>query len=130
MDAESWYSATPEPIARQIAEHFESHGITSIIVDAFCGCGFNAIQFAQICEKGAVGTYLCKINVKVIAVDIDPVKIKCAKHNAKIYGVSNIIFVTMNFFDYLLPSLSSKDGIFMSPPWGGKVVNLKFGFDF
>jgi RNA cap guanine-N2 methyltransferase len=40
----------------------------------------------------------------VIAIDIDPVKIACAKHNAKIYGVlDKIEFITGDFF-----SLSSK----------------------
>jgi trimethylguanosine synthase len=35
----------------------------------------------------------------VIAIDIDPVKIECAKHNAKIYGVlDKIEFITGDFF--------------------------------
>jgi 23S rRNA G2445 N2-methylase RlmL len=44
----------------------------------------------------------------VIAIDMDPVKIACAKHNAKIYGVlDKIEFITGDFF-----SLSPK----VSPP--------------
>lgn len=35
----------------------------------------------------------------VIAIDIDPVKISCAKHNAKIYGViDKIEFINGDFF--------------------------------
>jgi len=35
----------------------------------------------------------------VIAIDIDPVKISCAKHNAKIYGVMDKIeFINGDFF--------------------------------
>lgn len=42
-----------------------------MILDGFCGVGGNAIQFAQTCRR-------------VIAVDIDPVKISYARHNAKV----------------------------------------------
>ena len=45
-----------------------------VIVDAFAGCGGNAIQFALTSHF-------------VIAIDIDPVKIDAARHNACIYGV-------------------------------------------
>ena len=38
----------------------------------------------------------------VIAIDVDPVKINCAKHNAKIYGVlDKIQFVSGDFFDHV-----------------------------
>lgn len=50
------------------------------------GCGGNAIQFAMTCDY-------------VIAIDIDPIKIEMAKHNASIYGVSNKIeFICGDFF--------------------------------
>ena len=39
----------------------------------------------------------------VIAIDLDPVKISCAKHNAKIYGVlDKIEFITGDFFQQTL----------------------------
>jgi tRNA/tmRNA/rRNA uracil-C5-methylase (TrmA/RlmC/RlmD family) len=42
----------------------------------------------------------------VIAIDVDPVKIACAKHNAKIYGVlDKIEFITGDFFS-LSPKVS------------------------
>ncbi|TNY19061.1 hypothetical protein DMC30DRAFT_398707 [Rhodotorula diobovata] len=49
MDREGWYSVTPENVAAQIAERCRS----GVVVDAFCGVGGNAIQFAFTCERGA-----------------------------------------------------------------------------
>ena len=40
MDEESWYSVTPENIARHIAERCRC----DLIVDGFCGVGGNSIQ--------------------------------------------------------------------------------------
>lgn len=45
-----WYSVTPENIARSIAERFRDAGC-KVVVDACCGSGGNAIQFALCCEK-------------------------------------------------------------------------------
>ncbi|KAI8636925.1 RNA cap guanine-N2 methyltransferase-domain-containing protein [Parasitella parasitica] len=113
MDKEGWFSVTPEKIARHIAIRCQS----DIIVDAFCGCGGNSIQFALTCER-------------VIAIDLDPVKLHCARENAKIYGVADRIeFILGDFFD-LAPTLKA-DVVFLSPPWGGpaymteNVYNLK-----
>ncbi|ORZ13261.1 RNA cap guanine-N2 methyltransferase-domain-containing protein [Absidia repens] len=113
MDREGWFSVTPESIAQHIAERCRS----DVIIDAFCGCGGNTIQFALTCER-------------VIAIDIDPVKLKCARNNAKIYGVEDRIeFILGSFYD-LAPYLKA-DVVFLSPPWGGptylqeEVYNLK-----
>lgn len=46
--AESWFSVTPEKIAQHIAKRCRC----DTIVDAFCGAGGNAIQFAFCCERG------------------------------------------------------------------------------
>ncbi|KAI8330805.1 RNA cap guanine-N2 methyltransferase-domain-containing protein, partial [Choanephora cucurbitarum] len=101
MDKEGWFSVTPEKIAQHIARRCQS----DVIIDAFCGCGGNAIQFAFTCER-------------VIAIDLDPVKLHCAKRNAEIYGVADRIeFILGNFFD-LAPTLKA-DTVFLSPPWGG-----------
>ncbi|KAG5519544.1 hypothetical protein PMAC_001699 [Pneumocystis sp. 'macacae'] len=87
LDEESWYSVTPEPLGRQIATHLSKlHKDNFVLIDGFCGAGGNAIQFALI-EK-----------IAVIAIDCDPVKLTCARHNARIYN---------------------GDVIFLSPPWGG-----------
>lgn len=59
-----------------------------------------------------------KLLCLVIAIDIDPNKIKLARHNAKIYGVEDKIeFIVGDFFN-LAPFLKA-DVVFMSPPWGG-----------
>ncbi|KAI7879631.1 S-adenosyl-L-methionine-dependent methyltransferase [Lichtheimia hyalospora FSU 10163] len=101
MDREGWFSVTPEGIARHIAQRCQS----DVVIDAFCGCGGNAIQFALTCER-------------VIAIDIDPVKLHCARNNARIYGVEDRIeFIQGSFFE-LAPSLKA-DVVFLSPPWGG-----------
>ena len=76
------------------------------MVDGFCGVGGNSIQFALTCER-------------VIAIDIDPEKIRLARHNARVYGVEERIeFIVGDFFK-LIPSLRGADVIFLSPPWGG-----------
>lgn len=72
-------------------------------------------------QKRATKVRHYAISKKVIAIDIDPIKLECARHNAKIYGVQDRIeFLLGNVFD-ILPTLESVDVVFMSPPWGGKL---------
>ncbi|RKP12908.1 RNA cap guanine-N2 methyltransferase-domain-containing protein [Piptocephalis cylindrospora] len=101
MDYEGWFSVTPERVATHIAQRCQSN----IVIDAFCGVGGNAIQFAFVCER-------------VIAIDIDPVRLACAKHNAEIYGVADRIDFILGNFMQLAPRLHG-DVVFLSPPWGG-----------
>ncbi|GJJ74671.1 trimethylguanosine synthase [Entomortierella parvispora] len=101
MDKEGWYSVTPEKIAAHIAERCR----TDVVIDAFCGVGGNSIQFALRCHR-------------VIAIDIDPVRLECARHNAKIYGVDDRIEFICGDFMTLIPRLKA-DVVFLSPPWGG-----------
>ncbi|XP_020091087.1 trimethylguanosine synthase-like [Ananas comosus] len=103
MDEEGWFSVTPEPIAA--AAHAARAPPLAVVVDAFAGVGGNAIQFA------ARGCY-------VVAVEIDPRKVKYARHNAKIYGVEDRIDFVIGDFFRLAPSLKG-DVVFLSPPWGG-----------
>ncbi|KAI8138776.1 RNA cap guanine-N2 methyltransferase-domain-containing protein [Fennellomyces sp. T-0311] len=110
-DTEGWFSVTPEKIAAHIADRCRC----DIIIDAFTGCGGNAIQFAFTCER-------------VIAIDIDPVKLHCAKHNAQLYGVADRIeFIQGDFFE-LAPRLKA-DVVFLSPPWGGPSYAQSAVFD-
>eukprot|EP00743_Colponemidia_sp_Colp-15_P008595 GILK01009353.1.p1 GENE.GILK01009353.1~~GILK01009353.1.p1 ORF type:complete len:383 (-),score=58.48 GILK01009353.1:536-1663(-) len=105
MDTEAWFSVTPESIAKHIAERCACQ----VVVDAFCGVGGNAIQFALTCEM-------------VIAIDIDPTKIEYARHNAAIYGVADRIEFIVGDYMQLIPSLALSglvDMVFLSPPWGG-----------
>ncbi len=83
-----------------------------MIVDGFCGVGSNAIQFAFTCERGCIHTapviisqLLIIIVPTVIAIDIDPVKIACARHNAAVYGVQDRIeFIVGDYFE-IVPRL-------------------------
>ena len=100
LDPESWFSVTPERIAQRIASRTKG-----IVVDAFCGCGGNAIQFA-------------KAGCFVLAVDLDVSKLMMARHNAAIYDVLHRIdFLYADAID-ILPTLKA-DVVFLSPPWGG-----------
>jgi trimethylguanosine synthase len=46
---------TPERIAEHIAERCQC----DVIIDAFCGIGGNAIQFAFTCEQGMAAKIAC-----------------------------------------------------------------------
>ena len=107
LDAESWYSVTPEKIALAIAARCSKD---DVVVDAFCGCGGNAIALARRCKH-------------VIAIDIDPRKIAHARHNARIYGVT-VDFVVGDAL-VLLKTLKA-DVCFLSPPWGGPGYGADF----
>ena len=101
LDQESWHSVTPE----RIAEHISYRLGCDVAVDGFCGAGGNAIQLAMTCHR-------------VIAVDIDPVKIELARNNAMVYGVEDRIEFIVGDFLKIAPSLRA-DVVFLSPPWGG-----------
>ena len=94
MDIESWQFVTPELIAQHIAYlsfHYfvlqqpssllfqsKKNKKPTIVMDPFCGTGGNAIQYAKYFDF-------------VLAIDIDPLRIKMAQKNAEIYGVSHKI---------------------------------------
>ncbi|KAL8182123.1 UNVERIFIED_CONTAM: hypothetical protein K2H54_044446 [Gekko kuhli] len=105
LDREGWFSVTPEKIAEHIAERVKQSFNSDIIIDAFCGVGGNAIQFALAAKR-------------VIAVDIDPAKIALAHNNAEVYGVADQIEFICGDFMQLASGLKA-DVVFLSPPWGG-----------
>ncbi|KAJ0410685.1 hypothetical protein ATCC90586_008270 [Pythium insidiosum] len=105
LDRESWYSVTPQALA----EHLADRCACDVIVDPFSGCGGNIIQFARTCRK-------------VIAIEIDPAKIRMAQHNAAIYGVADRIEWILGDATQILPTLQA-DVVFLSPPWGGVNYN-------
>ncbi|KAH8255008.1 hypothetical protein KR032_002221 [Drosophila birchii] len=113
LDRESWFSVTPEKIAKQTARRLSC----DLIVDAFCGCGGNAIQFANTCGR-------------VIAIDIDAEKLAMAKHNAGIYGVAHKIeFIHADFLQFANSSRIRPNVVFLSPPWGGPGYKRQANFD-
>ncbi len=77
VDFEGLYSITPEAIAEHVAKRVARSG-ARVVFDAFCGCGGNAIAFAKYCDV-------------VLSVDIDPMKIACARQNARVYGIAHKI---------------------------------------
>ncbi|XP_025203450.1 uncharacterized protein LOC112600441 [Melanaphis sacchari] len=106
LDAESFYSVCPEVLSRHIAKRCKN----KIVLDPFCGAGGNIIQLAMTCKK-------------VIAVDIDPIKIQLARHNAEIYGVADKIEFIVGDLFLIYPKLKA-DVVFMSPPWGGPEYSI------
>ena len=56
--------------------------------------------------------------VTVIAIDIDPVKLEMARHNAEVYGVADRIEFICGDFLKIGPTVQA-DVVFLSPPWGG-----------
>ncbi|NXI67768.1 TGS1 synthase, partial [Anseranas semipalmata] len=105
LDREGWFSVTPEKIAEHIAVRVAQSFNCDTIVDAFCGVGGNAIQFALTSKR-------------VIAIDIDPEKLSLARSNAEVYGVANQIEFVCGDFMVLAADLKA-DVVFLSPPWGG-----------
>lgn len=111
LDDESWYSVTPEKIAAHHARRLAAvapPGADAVIVDAFCGCGGNAIQFAHHAAH-------------VLAVDCAPSRLVLAAHNARLYGVGDRVDFMAGDVNVVLPTLRARGvhALFMSPPWGG-----------
>uniref|UniRef100_A0A8C3XGP2 Trimethylguanosine synthase n=1 Tax=Cyanoderma ruficeps TaxID=181631 RepID=A0A8C3XGP2_9PASS len=115
LDREGWFSVTPEKIAEHIAVRVSQSFNCDIIVDAFCGVGGNAIQFALTSKR-------------VIAIDIDPEKLRLARHNAEVYGVAEHIDFLCGDFMALAGGLRA-DVVFLSPPWGGPDYSTAEIFD-
>lgn len=108
LDDESWYSVTPEAIAKHIAQRCAVLR-PAIVVDACCGAGGNAIQFALECP-----------DAQVIAVDICPEKISLARNNAEVYKVDHKIeFIVADFMQVAAHCRIPADIVFLSPQWGG-----------
>ena len=110
LDYEMWFSVTPECIAKHVAQqcgraYFQDQ---IHIIDAFCGAGGNAIQFAALSDK-----------VKVTAIDINNERLETARHNARIYNVEKQITFICGSFMEIAPTLRKHDVCFLSPPWGG-----------
>ncbi len=58
LSTEGWFSVTPEKIAEHIALRVKDSFSTELIIDAFCGVGGNAIQFALTGKKGTVAFHI------------------------------------------------------------------------
>ncbi|KAF3480404.1 uncharacterized protein GIQ15_05751 [Arthroderma uncinatum] len=111
---DAWFGVTPEPVANKIAQHMAQSAPDnkSILIDTFAGAGGNTIAFAKSNRWK-----------RVYAIEKDPETLKCAKHNAELYGVGHkITWFLGDCFEILrnqLKDLAPYSVIFGSPPWGG-----------
>jgi trimethylguanosine synthase len=100
LDETGWFSVTPEQIAdhtaRRVLDLFQmqlpetadqQNAPPIVILDAFCGCGGNAIAFAKLIP-----------NAVVVAVEVNRAKLLMAAKNASIYNIPSdkIIFCECN----------------------------------
>ncbi|KAK9130727.1 hypothetical protein Sjap_011214 [Stephania japonica] len=108
MDEEGWYSVTPEAIAIRQARRCAG----KVVIDGFTGVGGNAIQFAR-------------MHCKVVAIDIDPLKIELAINNAKIYGVESRIHFVVGDFLQQASSLKITRNIIMFLPRNVDLLQVK-----
>jgi trimethylguanosine synthase len=137
MTDDSWFGITPEPVAlyvhkknpllktsfnvfSAIAQHVSTAAPSTktILIDAFGGAGGNAIAFA-----------LSGRWEQIFYIEKDPQVLKCAKHNAEIYGVSKRIHFRLgDSFDEIPKRFTKKHGqkavLFASPPWGGELIDF------
>lgn len=81
-------------------------------MDAFAGAGGNTIAFAR------SGHWK-----RVYAIEKDPAVLRCAQHNAEVYGVADkITWFQGDCFEIIksqLKDLAPYSVLFASPPWGG-----------
>lgn len=100
-------------IANQLAQSAPSD--RKVLVDAFAGAGGNTIAFAR------TGKWK-----RIYAIEKDPAVLRCAKHNAKVYGVEDkITWFQGDCFEVLkneLKALAPYSVVFASPPWGGNCL--------
>jgi trimethylguanosine synthase len=94
IDAEGWYSVTPELIANHIASQIVIPGSSCetglVVLDAFVGVGGNAIALARLPQVS-----------KVICVDVDMKRLRMAANNCSVYGIATekLVFVCGDAFD-------------------------------
>lgn len=147
LDADGWFSVTPEAIANHIAERMVdgAENANLIVLDPFAGVGGNVIALAM------------RPEVKlVIAVDLDAKRLELAANNCRVYEIpsSKVVFLHANALDVLRACRSNLhgqdasstkvmhgyqfgglellprqavDSIFLSPPWGGPDYEEKAG---
>ncbi|KKK12346.1 hypothetical protein P175DRAFT_0501308 [Aspergillus ochraceoroseus IBT 24754] len=121
---DAWFGVTPELISMKIALQIADAASSDrkVLVDAFAGAGGNTIAFAR------SGRWK-----RVYAIEKNPAVLKCAQHNAKIYGVEDkITWFLGDCFDVIkthLKDLGPYSVLFASPPWGGPGYRSASVFD-
>ena len=83
-----------------------------MVIDCFAGVGGNTIAFAQSNKW-----------TRIHAIEKNEASLKCAMHNAYIYGVEDKISWHLGDFSEVLSrdlsELCHRSVVFASPPWGG-----------
>ncbi len=101
LDEQGRFSLTPESLASKLGARAQGRPI----IDACCGAGGNTIGFAR-------------AGSPVIAVELDAARLQMARHNARVYGVSDCIrFLEGDVLD-LLGRMPQEGILFVDPPWG------------
>lgn len=100
LDDEGRVSLTPEALALALGER--ARGLR--VIDACAGAGGNAIGFAR-------------AGCSVVAIEINPARLKMALHNAKLYGVADRIEFIAGDARLIVPERKA-DILFIDPPWG------------
>ncbi len=106
LDEEGRYSLTPELLAKEHAEMLAEH---AVVIDAFCGCGGDAIAFAE-------------AGMEVHAVELDPARLELAHQNAEARGVGEQIIFHRGRAQDVVPGLVESHpaaAVYLDPPWGG-----------
>jgi trimethylguanosine synthase len=119
LDAEGWYSVTPEVVADHVAQRIGDLSYSSafqrgmpgsmvtdttgiIVLDAFCGCGGNAIAFGKLpIEQVSL----------VVCVDIDRTKLRMAAYNACLYDIPHEKLIFVECSSLLILEHCYKDGV-------------------
>jgi trimethylguanosine synthase len=76
------------------------------------------------CGVGGMTIGLAKANKKVIAVDINPAKIKMAKHNISMCGLQDNVDFILGDIRQVFKGLKG-DAYYFDPPWGGLEYSKK-----
>ena len=100
LDDEGRVSLTPEALALALGRRAGPRRV----IDATAGCGGNTIGFAR---AGA----------SVLAVDLDPDRLALARHNVRLYGVSDRVRFAAGRAEERIGG-EDADLCFVDPPWG------------
>jgi trimethylguanosine synthase len=153
LDVEGWYSVTPECVALWQARRAlaivapagaADAGGGPVVLDAFAGCGGNTIALRRALDDSSLGIIPSLLSAaaaggapaanvapptsttttgRVVAVEIDRARLRMARHNARVYGLSrdSIEWIRGDFFRAFGGDndSSAADVVFFSPPWGG-----------
>jgi len=110
-DAQGWYSVTPEAIAdhvaRRMGEKACEYDKPMVLLDAFCGCGGNAIAFGKLSP--------CLVSL-IVCCDVSLDKLRNAANNAAVYGIPHDKLIFIHHDSLYIMSQCYKEGTLHLPP--------------